>query len=121
MRRRITATVQVERRITGEERDRKGNPLYTFDPPTPVGVYAITPNVSTEPDEVGRPNAVVTGWTLYAPLDTRVSAYDRVTLPAGTRTEVVGEVARWEKNPHTRVHRMLRNEGIAVTVEATKG
>ena len=120
-RRRITAQVKVERRSATETRNRHGNPVYEYGAPEPVGVYSIAPATSSESSETGRPNSVVTGWTIHAPLDTQVSAYDRITLPDGTRTEVIGEVGRWERNPHAVASRLLRNEGVQITVQSTKG
>ena len=112
MSRRITAEVKLERREATGERDRKNVPIYTHSEPEDVGVYSIAPTTSEEPRGDGRPNAVITGWTIFAPLGTQVSAYDRITLPDGTLTEVVGDIGRWKRNPHARSHRLLRNEGV---------
>jgi DNA/RNA endonuclease YhcR with UshA esterase domain len=114
--RRITAEIQVEKYAEAVETDRYGNPVPGYAAPVSVGVYAVAPKQSTEPDELGR-RAVITGLTVYAPLETDVGPHDRVTY-RGDVYEVQGVVGRWENNPHVHVN---RHEGITFDLERSTG
>lgn len=114
--RRITATIEVQRYSESTVRDAHGNSVASWTS-TAVGVYAIAPKQSVEPDELGR-RAVVTGLTVYAPLGTDVRPHDRVVLPHGVTYEVVGEIAVWDNNPHVPV---TRNSGVQFDLERSTG
>lgn len=118
IRRRPRITIGISRRSDTPQRDRHGNPVQTYSPYTPALVYVIAPSSRTEPTEQGRPNAVLTAWDIYAPLGLSIGPYDRVQLPDGTETEVVGEIGRWAQNPHAS---QGRHEGTQFTVERRQG
>lgn len=92
--------IGLKRRVSGGK-DRHGNPVNTWAEPVTVPVLGIAPASREEPREQGRFDAVYTVWTIYAPLGTEVGPYDRVVLPGGVETDVVGEVGVWSNNPHS--------------------
>ena len=114
-RRKLAALLQVERFEETGEVDRYGNPKTAYVAED-VAVYAVAPKQSVEPDENGR-RAVVTGVTVYAPVDVEVGPNDRV-LWRGERFEVVGEVARWDHSPHNTA---LPSFGIQFDLERSAG
>lgn len=124
MRRRLTTTIQVLRRLAEQSKDRHGNPTGpVFDDPEEIAVYGIAPASSSEDAATqAQPFAVRTGWDVYAPLELRISPHDRVVIPDGTEdgilTEVFGEPARWDHNPH---RSRLRQGGVIVHLERTTG
>lgn len=118
IRRRPRVTIGVSRRADTTQRDRHGNPVQTYSEYEPTAVYVVAPSTRTEPTEQGRPNAVLTAWDIYAPLTLNIGPYDRVRLPDGTDTEVVGEIGRWADNPHAL---RARHEGTQFTVERRQG
>lgn len=119
IRRRPRVTIGISHRSDSPQRDRHGNPVYTYSVFEPVKVFVVAPSARTEPTEQGRPNAVLTAWDIYGPLDLTVGPYDRVRLPEGTITEVIGEVGRWADNPHA-IGRG-RHKGVQFTVEWRQG
>lgn len=119
IRRRPRITIGVSRRSDTPELDRHRNPVYTYSEFEPVQVFVVAPSTRSEPTEQGRSNAVLTAWDIYAPLDTTVGPYDRVRLPDGTITEVIGEVGRWADNPHALG--VGRHKGVQFTVERRQG
>ncbi|MGG7653505.1 hypothetical protein [Kocuria rosea] len=121
MTRRITITAGLARYTESATRDAHGNHQPGWVEPVPIGLYALAPKTSVEPDESGR-RAVLTGMTAYAPLGTLVGAHDRLVLPDGTTWEVVGEVGQWAGNPHGGLlpgH--LRPEGVQFDIERSTG
>lgn len=96
--RRIREYIQVLPWSTGVDVDRYGNAAEGYGDPVTVGVYAVAPKQSTEPDETGR-RSVLTGLTVYAPDELVISARDRVIV-RGEQYEVHGEPGYWQPNPH---------------------
>lgn len=116
--RRITSTLGIRRRVEGEP-DRYGNPRVSYAEPIDWPVYAIAPSSpgDAEPDRANR-DVVITGITIYAPIDgTRPGALDLVRY-RGEDWQVVGEVGEWDRNPHTAV---TRHRGIVVNLERSEG
>lgn len=115
--RRLTAAIGV-RAYTDEARDENGDYTSGWADPVSVPVYAIAPTTSTEPGDPNR-TSVITGWTVFAPIGTRIGPHDRVDLPGVDGVcEVVGEVARWDRNPHVTT---TRQRGIVATVRRVDG
>ena len=117
--RRPRIPIEVSHRAETPTKDRHGNPVYAYSGWETRRVYVIAPAARDEPSEQeGRPNAVLTGWNIYGPPTTSIGPYDRVRLPDGTVTEVVGEPGVWANNPHSPTG---RHEGVQVRVERSKG
>lgn len=117
---RITQTVGVRRRVPGGVPDRYGTPVPAWAPPEEIGVYAVAPRAASddsEPRVTGRPELTVTGLTIYAPRDIRISSGDRVDV-YGETWEVVGLPALWENSP---VGGFMFRGGIVVNVEKVAG
>lgn len=116
------AVIQIMRRVVGAV-NAHGNPVDAFTDPEDLPVLAVAPASRDEPTDTGRPYATVSGWTVYAPLGTVVSPYDRVVLPAwvvppdGAECQIVGEVAVWDRNPHAARFR----GGVVFDVERRQG
>jgi hypothetical protein len=80
---------------------------------TPVSGVAVEPRPSGEPLQDAR-NQVTSGFTLYFPAGTAITAQNRVTV-RGTTYGVLGEPAVW-KSPFTGWA-----PGVVVQVERTEG
>lgn len=117
--RKTNIAIGVSHRSEQPERDRHGNAKHTFSDFQPEYVYLIAPSSRTEPTEQGRSNAVLSKWDIYGPLSLTIGPYDRVKLPDGTITEVVGEVGRWDHNPHS-LH-TTQHTCVEFTVERRQG
>lgn len=91
-------TITVQRRLK-ESVDAHGNPVVGFTAPEPVHVYGIAPKVAVESVESGQDYTTDTSWDIYAPLGTAVESFDRVILPTGEVTEVIGEPMVWDNKP----------------------
>jgi len=75
-----------------------GEPVQDWSNPTTRDVMTIAPpepRPSDEPIQDAR-NAVVSGWTLYLPAGSGVTAYDRVRV-RGEEFPVQGQPAAWPK------------------------
>lgn len=112
--RRITQVLGWRAWSEGEV-DRYGNKVAGWAPPVDVGVYAVSPKQSVEPDEVGR-RAVLSGLTVYAPASCPVSARDRVVF-RGVEWEVHGNPGVWVDNPHGSGFQ----EGVQFDLERSEG
>jgi hypothetical protein len=112
--RRITQVLGL--RVFSEEVtvDRYGNRVPGWADPVDVGVFAVSPKQSVEPDEVGR-RAVLSGLTVYAPTTCPVTARDRVVY-RGESWEVVGDPGVWADNPHGGFQ-----EGVQFDLERSEG
>lgn len=77
-----------------------GDPVESWDAPTEVSVpnVAVEPRPSQEPVQDAR-NAVVSGFTLYMPTGTAITARSRVRV-RGEVYPVLGDPADW-RNPFT--------------------
>lgn len=119
MSRRITATIGVRHYSESASRNAHGNPVPGWSEPEQIGVYAIFPATSTEPDAAGR-RAVLTGRTVLAPISAegKVGPQDLVELPDGKTYEVDGTPGPWKNNPHTRSR---RNEGLQIELKLSEG
>lgn len=95
--------------------DRYGNAVPGYADPVDLPVFAVAPNQSDEPDEQGR-SRVLSGRTVYAPIDCPVKPHDRVVI-AGDTWEVVGEVGPWQLNPHG----LGAHEGVQFNLERSDG
>lgn len=115
--RRVTQTLTILHRVEGET-DWTGNPKDTWEP-VPWPVYAVAPRAQQEPGEANR-ESVLTGVTVFAPADGPTPApTDRVAASDGGRDwEVVGEVGRWDNNPHVAA---TVQRGIVVNLQRTEG
>lgn len=80
---------------------------------TAVTALAVEPRPSGEPVQDAR-NAVVSGFTLYLPTGTAVTAQNRVRV-RGEVYEVIGDPARW-RDPFTGFE-----PGIVVQVQRVEG
>lgn len=93
--------------------DRYGDPVPAYLPEVEARVFAIGPRVQAEP-ETGR-MVVVTGKTIYAPVDEpRPGPHDRVVID-GEVYEVGGEVADWTEGPYG------ARLGVAYDVQRVEG
>lgn len=110
------ATITVHRHQPGTT-DAHGNPTTTYSTET-LQVYGIAPTSATEQASLGRDWATTSTWEIYAPPGTQISAYDRVTLPDGTETQVLGEPRIWEQ---TAFISALAVNGVHFVVQAKKG
>lgn len=92
-----------------------GDTTEDWDNPTEVEVtgVGIEPRPSSEPVENAR-NSVVSGFTLYLPPGTSVTAQNRVVVRGGTY-DVLGDPATW-RNPFTGWE-----PGVVVQVGRTEG
>ena len=114
--RRITATLEIRPRVDGEV-DRYGNPKRSYGPPVPWPVFAVAPRPTEEPGEAAR-DVVISGLQVFAPIDgPEPGPHDRVGYN-GVTYEVIGEVARWDNNPHFQV---TTQRGIVVNLERSEG
>mgnify|MGYP006867811838 CR=1 FL=1 len=106
--------VAVRRRVDGVK-DRHGNATVSWVDEV-IHVFGVAPRQRTENDVLGRDFSTLSGWEIYAPKGTQISAHDRVVLPEGV-CEVVGEPARWDFTPP------LGNPvaGVVFTVQLAKG
>lgn len=110
--------VKVRRRVEGA-RDRHGNTTATWSDEN-IMVYGVAPRQQSENATTGRDFATLTGWEIYAPAGTVISAYDRVLLTVGrglVECEVVGEPAEWSFTPPLGNH----VSGVVFTVEKASG
>lgn len=121
MRRRITAFISWEKRVSTGEIDRHRNPIYEWQAQDPLPVYLVAPATRDEPIEAGRPNAIRSGWDIYAPYDCPIEEHDRVTLPNGTTAYVKGEIRHWGDNPNVSPARAREHMGTHFVVERTEG
>lgn len=113
--RRVTQTLTIRTRVEGAP-DWTGNPVVTWAE-SAWPVYAVAPRSSVEPGQENR-DLVVTGVTVYAPVNgPRPGPLDRVTLDGGA-WEVAGDVAVWDNNPHFAT---TRQHGIAVDLKRSEG
>jgi hypothetical protein len=84
--------------------DRYGNPVAGYAVAVDFPVFAVTPKQSIEQDSVGR-HPVITGLTVYAPVDSApISPLDRFVF-RGDEWEVEGEPGVWDVNPNVPVTR----------------
>lgn len=114
--RRITRTLSIRRRVEGE-RDIYGNPQVSYGEAELWPVYAIAPRSSAEPGEENR-DLVITGLTVYAPVDgPRPGPLDLV-VHDGDDWQVTGEVGVWDHNPH-KPH--TEHLGVVVNIDRTEG
>lgn len=90
-------------------------PVEDWENPVPnyVSHVAVEPRPSTEPSQEAR-NAVVSGFTLYMPTGTAITARSKVTV-RGARYDVLGDPAAWA-SPFTGWE-----PGIVVQVGRTEG
>lgn len=118
---RLTATVNVRRRVDGAQ-DRYGTPVPSWAPPEAVDVYAVAPraasNSTPEPGVTGRPDLLIVGLTVFAPLGTEIGAGDRVDY-GGDTWEVVGLPGVWKSSPVSTGN--LTNGGVIVNLEKVTG
>lgn len=117
MSRRITQTLTIIGSVTTDERDRYGNRIVvTVRKPWPV--FSVAPGATQEPDEPNR-TAVVTGLTVYAPVDgPQPAAVDAVEVPNLGTFDVAGDVQTWDNNPH---HVTTSEHGLVVTLQRKTG
>lgn len=92
MSRRITETVQHMVFAAGVE-DAHGNPVDSWAPPVPVGVYVFDPGSVSEPRLPGQDRVIVEP-TIYSPSDVSFAAQDKVTARAKTY-QVEGGSREW--------------------------
>lgn len=92
-----------------------GQPAENWDAPTSTEVVgvAVEPRPSNEPVQDAR-NAVTSGFTLYLPPGTEITARDRVQV-RGDTYRVLGDPAEW-RSPFSGW-----DAGIVVQVERTEG
>lgn len=92
-----------------------GEPTDDWDTATSVDVtgVAVEPRPSGEPLQDAR-NQVTSGFTLYMPAGTAITAQNRVTV-RGETYDVLGEPAEW-RNPFTGWE-----PGLVVQVERSEG
>lgn len=115
---RITQTLTILRKPSGDM-DRYGNPVeYPVAEwkRTEWPVYGVAPAVQEEEFAGGR-QTVSRGLRIFAPLNGPAPGVDDlVEVPSvgGDPFSVIGEIARWEKNPTVRV---TRHRGIEVRLE----
>lgn len=90
-------------------------PVEDWENPTPrfVAHVAVEPRPSSEPTQEAR-NAVVSGFTLYMPTGTAITAQNKVTV-RGALYNVLGEPAAWV-SPFTGWE-----PGVVVQVGRTEG
>lgn len=105
-------SIGVKRLVKGQT-DAHGNVTESFSDPVSVPVYSIAPTTSDEPYEAGR-EAVVTGLSVLAPIDTNITAYDRVVWD-GEEYTVEGDIADWSKGPFG------WDAGIAIQLKRVEG
>lgn len=104
------------REVATGEVDRHRNPIKRKLAPFPVLVYAVEPATKRDEATQDRPEALVEGWNLYAPVDADFERGDEVTLPYGEKGTVVVPPSRWRDNPYGD-----RQHGAVVFVERTQG
>lgn len=116
--RRITQTLTILHRVEGEP-DRYGNPTISWEPEE-WPVYAVAPRGQaglSEPFEANR-DPIVKGIQVYAPADgPRPFPNDRV-LHGGFEWSTVGDVGRWDNNPHVIT---TTQRGLVVNLDRTEG
>lgn len=110
-------TIALHRHQLGTT-DAHGNPTVTYSAPETLPVYGIAPTSTTEQATLGRDWATTSTWDIYAPPGTKISAYDRVTLPDGTEAQVLGESRIWKQ---TAFISALAVNGVHFVVQAKKG
>lgn len=116
--RRITQTLTILRRVEGAP-DRYGNPTLGWER-VAWPVYGVAPRGQaglSEPFEANR-DPIVKGLQVFAPADGPTPvANDRVEH-AGVVWTVVGDVARWDNNPH---FARTNQRGIVVNLDRMEG
>lgn len=90
-------TIQIRRSVFGEL-NAHGNRKRKLAEPEPLPIYAVAPVSQEEPGGQGRRLAVATGWDIYAPPGTQVSAHDVIVLPNVGECEVIGEPEHWAQH-----------------------
>lgn len=92
-----TVTIQTAGTVTDPY---SGESAPSWDDPTEVDVpgVAVEPRPSSEPVENAR-NSVTSGFTLYLPAGTAITAQNRVIVRGGTY-DVLGDPADW-RSPFT--------------------
>ena len=116
--RRITQTLMILHRTEGPP-DRYGNPALTWEP-EPWPVYAVAPRGQaglSEPFEANR-DPIVKGIQVFAPADGPSPAPNDRVEHAGLTWSVVGDVARWDNNPH---FVRTTQRGIVVNLDRMEG
>lgn len=112
-----TFDIQV-RRVVWSAPNAHGNRSRSLGEPEPLAVYAVAPVSQEEPGVQGRRFSTETGWDVYAPAGTQVSAHDVVILPDVGECEVVGEPEIWAQ----RVFGLGKNVGgVRFTAQKNKG
>ena len=113
----ITQTLTIHRK-PANGLDRYGNPVdvpFVEWEQVPWDVYAVSPQTREEDFGADGRESVNSWIRVYAPIDGACpEPDDRVTVPSlgdAGAFEVLGEVARWEKNPHVAI---TRHKGIIV-------
>lgn len=117
--RRITATLEIRRRLRDTEPDRYGNPSRAFGEPERWPVFAVAPLADGDPEPAGGERDVrVRALTVLAPIDgPRPDALDRV-VHADDEYEVIGPPDVWDRNPN--VGRTM-HRGITVHLRRSEG
>lgn len=82
---------------TTTERDESGDFIEVPSPPRNLEVTSIYPRTSDEPGDPNR-SSVITGMTILAPENTRISPHDEIEIPGYEgRWRVSGEIAIWDE------------------------
>lgn len=114
--RRITATLEIRRRIEGAT-DMYGNPKVSYGAPEEWPVFAVAPRSSTEPQDPNR-DLVITGITVFAPVDGPTPGPHDLVGYGDDSWQVTGNVGTWDENPHVV---STRQHGVVVSLDRTEG
>lgn len=116
MSRRITKILTIVTRVESASRDRYGNPIVTTVR-VPWPVWTVAPGVGHDDTEPNR-SAVTKGRTVYAPTEGPAPTEHDAVEVDGVPFEVIGDVQRWEGNPHPGHD---GHDGLVVTLQRKDG
>ena len=114
--RRITQTLTIRRLVVGAV-DEFGDDVVEHSEPVDWPVFAVSPRTSVEPGDPNR-SLIVSGLQVFAPADGPEPGPHDLVDHAADVWQVVGEVARWDRNPH---FARTSQRGIVVDLERVTG